>query len=97
MTAAPSLHQGPLTERVEPEPQKPRERAPVFRKPNTDQLPPVHASMEQALDKGLRAAQARLTGGFGPKARTRLTQPRTDRSKRHKPSADHGGLLFPHG
>lgn len=35
-----------------------------------DQNPPNHVNAEQALDKGLRAAQARFTGGISPIALT---------------------------
>lgn len=40
-------------------------------KPRLDgQRSPIHVSMEQALDKGLRATQARFTGGISPIALT---------------------------
>lgn len=39
---------------------------PPVRVTQTDHLPQTHTSMEQALDKGLKAAQSKFTGGLSP-------------------------------
>jgi len=66
MTTVTPLQQDPLPGGIQPEPQKPSERSAAYRMSDMDQLAHGHPSMEQALDKGLKAAQARFTGGLSP-------------------------------